>query len=65
MLKWIGHLKGIEGLTNIPARDLSDEEVTQFGGEKTLIASGCYEKPAQAPRQPIVDFTDEERPIDE
>ena len=35
---------GIGGsLPNIPARDLTDEEVTQFGGEKILAATGLYE----------------------
>lgn len=29
----------------IPARDLTDEEVKQFGGEKALLATGLYEKP--------------------
>jgi hypothetical protein len=45
MLKWIGHTQGVEGLFNIPARDLTDVEVKQFGGEKVLLASGLYEKP--------------------
>ncbi len=28
----------------IPARDLTDEEVERFGGEKALIRTGLYEK---------------------
>lgn len=48
MLKWIGHTKGAEGLIGVPARDLSVEEVEQHGGEKGLIATGLYEKPAKA-----------------
>ena len=32
-------------LPNVPARDLTDEEVKQHGGEKELLASGLYEKP--------------------
>lgn len=35
-------------LPNIPARDLSDEEVEHYGGEKALVASGLYE-PVSAP----------------
>jgi hypothetical protein len=41
MLKYIGN----KFLPGIPARDLSDEEVKQFGGEKILIATGLYEAP--------------------
>ena len=41
MLKYIGN----KFLPGIPARDLSDEEVKQFGGEKKLIATGLYEAP--------------------
>ena len=41
MLIW----KGTAWLPGIPARDLTDEEVKQFGGEKKLIASGLYEAP--------------------
>jgi hypothetical protein len=43
-------LKYIEGsgfLPGIPARNLSDEEVAQFGGERKLISSGCYRRPSQ------------------
>ena len=32
-------------LPDVPARDLTAEEVKQHGGEKALIASGLYEKP--------------------
>jgi len=40
-------------LVGIPARDLTDEEVKQFGGEKKLLKSGLYEKeaPQKAPKQ--------------
>ena len=38
-LKWNG--KG--SLSDIPARDLTDAEVKEFGGYEKLIASGCYE----------------------
>ena len=38
-LKWNG--KG--SLSDIPARDLTDAEVKDFGGYEKLIASGCYE----------------------
>ena len=40
MLIW----KGTGFLPNIPARDLTDEEAKQFGGERSLLASGLYEK---------------------
>ena len=33
----------------IPARDLTDEEVKELGGEKYLLATGLYEK--EAPKQ--------------
>jgi hypothetical protein len=36
-------------LAGIPARDLSDKEVRQLGGEKKLIATGLYVKPKQKP----------------
>jgi hypothetical protein len=32
-------------LPDVPARDLTDEEVKRHGGEKALLASGLYEKP--------------------
>ena len=32
-------------LPGVPARDLTDEEVKEHGGEQKLIASGLYEKP--------------------
>jgi hypothetical protein len=37
-------------LDGIPARDLSNEEVKKYGGEKKLIASKLYEKPKQKPK---------------
>lgn len=30
-------------LPGVPAKDLTAEQVEQYGGEKTLIASGLYE----------------------
>jgi len=40
MLKYIG-----DGfIPGIPARDLSAEEVKQYGGEKYLLSTGLYEK---------------------
>ena len=35
----------------IPARDLSDEEVKQYGGEKALIKTGLYEKADKPKKQ--------------
>lgn len=48
MLKWIGYLKGVEGLDGIPARDLSEDEVEQYGGEAALVATGLYGRPHEA-----------------
>lgn len=50
MLKWIGNQKGIEGIVGIPARDLTDEEVKQYG-EKALLDTGLYEKSAAHKRE--------------
>ncbi len=41
MLKYVG--KGF--LTGVPARDLSDKEVEDNGGEEFLISTGLYAKP--------------------
>ena len=38
--------KGNGFLPGIPARDLTDEEVKEHGGEKKLLATGLYEKEA-------------------
>lgn len=36
----------------IPARNLTDEEVERLGGEKALLATGLYERPAkEAPKK--------------
>jgi hypothetical protein len=43
MLKYIGDGSSIVG---IPARDLTDAEVEEAGGEEMLLASGLYVKPA-------------------
>ena len=52
MLKYIG--KGF--FPGIPAKDLTDEEVTQFGGEEYLVGTGLYipakKAPPQAPQAP-------------
>lgn len=32
-------------LPGIPARDLTDEEVKEHGGEQALVATGLYRKP--------------------
>ena len=36
---------GSSFLPGIPARDLSAEEVKQYGGEKYLLSTGLYAKP--------------------
>ena len=41
MLKYIGN--GF--IPGIPARDLNDEEVKKYGGEKLLISTGLFAKP--------------------
>lgn len=41
---------GGAALIGIPARDLTDDEVEKFGGEKFLLKSGLYTQPAQ-PKQ--------------
>jgi len=46
MLKYIGKN---EALAGVPARDLTDEEVEAYGGEKMLLASGLYEKERPQP----------------
>ena len=38
-------------IPDIPARDLSDEEVEQHGGEKALIATGLYAKPDKSKKK--------------
>lgn len=45
MLKWIGTLKGVEGLANIPARDLTAEEAVTYGGAIWLLSTGLWSKP--------------------
>jgi hypothetical protein len=40
-LRYVGHGNWLDG---IPARDLTDEEVAQHGGETALLASGLYER---------------------
>ena len=35
----------------IPARDLTAEEVKQYGGESNLLGSGLYEKPKGVSRK--------------
>jgi hypothetical protein len=32
---------------NVPARDLSAEEVKEYGGEVALLETGLYEKPEE------------------
>jgi hypothetical protein len=43
-------------LPGVPARDLTADEVKNYGGKATLLASGLYKepsviKPTQAPRK--------------
>lgn len=39
MLKYIGEGAYLQG---VPARDLTDAEASEFGGEEALAASGLY-----------------------
>lgn len=48
MLIYIGNG---EFIPPFPARDLTDEEVEQFGGEKKLIETGLYAKPEKTKSQ--------------
>jgi hypothetical protein len=41
MLKYVGN--GF--IPGIPARDLNDDEVKKYGGEKLLLKTGLFEKP--------------------
>ncbi len=45
MLKYIGDGAWLPG---IPARDLSDQEVIELGGEEPLLQSRIYQKPDAA-----------------
>lgn len=36
-------------LPGVPARDLTDEEVEEHGGERALLKSGLYEKESKKP----------------
>jgi hypothetical protein len=36
-------------LYGVPARDLTDEEVQKYGGEKLLLAAGIYTKETSKP----------------
>jgi len=44
MLIYIGNG---EHKVGIPARDLTKEEVEQYGGEELLLATGLYAKPVR------------------
>ncbi len=34
-------------LREVPARDLNDAEVSQYGGERYLVGTGLYKRPIQ------------------
>lgn len=46
VLKYTGARQGREDLSvaGIPAHNLSDEEVSEYGGEALILATGLYEK---------------------
>lgn len=43
MLKYTGGGKKLS-VHGIPARDLSDDDVSKYGGEALILATGLYEK---------------------
>lgn len=47
MLKWIGGLMGFEGLPGVPGRNLSQDEVEQYGGKEALLETGLYVEDGQ------------------
>ena len=55
-LKWNGR----GSLSDVPARDLTDAEVIEYGGYETLLASRCYE-PFDGNTPPITPADDFER----
>jgi hypothetical protein len=46
MLTYTGDGTALDG---IPARDLSDEEVKNAGGEEVLVNTGLYARPKKKP----------------
>lgn len=50
MLKYIGNGAALV-IEQVPARDLTDQEVIEYGGETFLLSSGLYAKPAQVPQK--------------
>jgi len=54
MLKFVGKEKGLEGVHGVPARDLTEKEIKEWGlDRKALVRSRCYEevKPAKKKRR--------------
>ena len=52
-LKYTGMRQGRIDLTvgDIPARDLTDEDVDKYGGETVILATGLYQKVAKVVKQ--------------
>lgn len=48
MLKYTGGGYG-GAFPDVPARDLNDAEVEEFGGEDVLLATGLYERVPSGP----------------
>lgn len=44
----------------VPARDLEDDEVKQYGGEAALLNSGCFEREKPAPKPDYKSRKDDE-----
>lgn len=44
MLRYVGKGFSLSSL-GVPARDLTDEEVKKYGGEKFLVGTGLYARP--------------------
>lgn len=55
MLKWIGPPETF--IPGIPPRDLSDEEIEEYGGQEKLLATGFYERlaPEKKSRRPAAE----------
>ena len=50
-------------IVGVPARDLTDEEVEQYGGKDTLLASGVYVEPVELPSiSPDGETADSDKP---
>lgn len=62
MLRWIGKEKGAWGLPNIPARDMSYDELKERGlDKKALIETGLYIEEKPKKKKPKLEVKDNGR----